>query len=120
MRVAGGCGFVLGAFRVEVGELAGEDLGFVFEAAELVEDREAFLKDGLAAQVEAVLRKVAEGHALGAGESAIVEGLASGEDLEEGGFAGAVAADEAGALVRSDEPVDVFKEEFLAEAFAGA
>ncbi len=41
------------------------------------------------------------------------------EDFEERGFAGAVAADETSALVRRDEPVGVFEEEFLAEAFAG-
>ena len=90
-----------------------------FERVEVVEDGEALGEDGFAAEGEAVLREVAEGHAFGAGELAVVEGLDAGEDFEEGGFAGAVAADEAGALIRRDEPVGVFKEEFLAEAFAG-
>ena len=73
-----------------------------------------------AAEGEAVLREIAEGHAFDAGELAVVEGLDAGEDLEQGGFAGAVAADEADALVRRDQPVEVFEEEFLAEAFAGS
>ena len=93
--------------------------GLGFHGVEVVEDGEALVEDGLAAEGEAVLRKVAEGHALDAGELAVVEGFDAGEDFEQRGFAGAVAADEAGALVRRDQPVGVFKEEFLAEAFAG-
>ena len=98
----------------------GELFGFALEGVEVVEDGEALVEDGLAAQGEAILREVAEGHAFDAGELAVVEGFDAGEDLEQGGFAGAVAADEAGALVGRDEPVGVFKEEFLAEALAGA
>ena len=94
-------------------------LGFALQVVELVEDGEALVEDGVAAEGEAVLREVAEGHALDAGELAVVEGFDAGEDLEQRGFARAVAADQAGALVRRDQPVDVFKEEFLAEAFAG-
>ncbi len=41
------------------------------------------------------------------------------EDLQQRRFARAVAADQASALVRRDQPVSVFKEEFLAESFAG-
>jgi hypothetical protein len=85
----------------------------------VVEDREALGEYGFAAEGEAVLREVAEGHAFDAGELAVVEGFDAGEDLEESGFAGAVAAYETSALVRRDEPVGVFEEEFLAEAFAG-
>jgi hypothetical protein len=93
--------------------------GLALEGVEVVEDGEALGEDSLAAEGEAILREVAEGHALDAGELAVVEGLEAGEDLEQGGFAGAVAADKAGALVRRDEPVGVFKEELGAEAFAG-
>ena len=97
----------------------GEVFGFALEGVEVVEDGEALGEDGFAAEGEAVLREVAEGHAFDAGELAVVEGFDAGEDFEQGGFAGAVAADQASALVRRDEPVGVFKEEFLAEAFAG-
>ena len=117
--VALGGGGVLFGFWVGGGEGMGEVFGFAFESVEVVEDGEALGKDGFAAEGEAVLREVAEGHAFDTGELAVVEGLDAGEDLEEGGFAGAVAADEASALVRRDEPVGVFEEEFLAEAFAG-
>ena len=93
--------------------------GFALEGVEVVEDGEALGEDGFAAEGEAVLREIAEGHAFDAGKLAVVEGFDAREDLEEGGFAGAVAADEASALVRRYEPVGVFEEEFLAEAFAG-
>ena len=117
--VAVGGGGVLLGFRVGGGEGVGELFGFALEGVEVVEDGEALGEDGFAAQGEAVLREVAEGHAFDAGELAVVEGFDAAEDFEQRGFAGAVAADEAGALVRRDQPVDVFKEEFLAEAFAG-
>ena len=97
----------------------GEVFGFALEGVEVVEDGEALGEDGFAAEGEAILREIAEGHAFDAGELAVVEGFDAAEDFEQGGFAGAVAADEAGALVRRDEPVGVFEEEFLAEAFAG-
>ena len=93
--------------------------GLVLHVAEFVEDGEALVEDGAAAEREAVLREVADGHALDVGARAVVEGLDAGEDLEQRGFARAVAADQAGALVGRDQPVDVFEEEFLAEAFAG-
>ena len=97
----------------------GEIFGFALERVEVVEDGEAFGEDGFATEGEAVLREIAEGHAFDAGELAVVEGFDAAENFEQGGFAGAVAADEAGALVRRDEPVGVFEEEFLAEAFSG-
>jgi hypothetical protein len=43
-------------------------IGFALERVEVVEDGEALGEDGLAAQGEAVLREVAEGHAFDAGE----------------------------------------------------
>ncbi len=120
LGVAVGGGDVLARFRVGLGDGVGELLVFSFERAELVEDREAFVEDGAAGEREAILRQVADGHAFDVGALAVVERLDAGEDLQQRGFAGAVAADEAGALIRCDEPVDVFKEEFWAEAFAGA
>ncbi len=118
--VAVGGGVVLARLRVGASEsVCVSSSASRFQGVQVVEDGQALVEDGLAAQREAILREVAEGHALDAGELAVVEGLKAGEDLEQGGFAGAVAADKAGALVRRDQPVDVFKEEFLAEALAG-
>jgi hypothetical protein len=117
--VAVGGGEVLAGFGVGGGEGVGDLFGLALEGMEVVEYGEALGKDGLAAEGETILREVAEGHAFDAGELAVVEGLEAGEDLEQSGFAGAVAADEAGALVRRDEPVGVFKEELGAETFAG-
>ena len=41
------------------------------------------------------------------------------EHLEQRRFAGAVGADDADALVGRDQPVEVFEEDFGAEAFSG-
>ena len=98
----------------------GDLLGFGLKGMKVVEDGETLGEDCLATKSETVLRKVAEGHAFDSRERPVVEGLDAGEDFQEGGFACAIAADQAGALVGRDEPVDVFKEEFVAEAFAGA
>ena len=117
--VAVGGGEILLRLGVGGGERVGDLLGLALEGEDGVEDGEALGEDGLAAQGEAVLRQIAEGHAFDAGELAVVEGFDAGEDFEQGGFAGAVAADQAGALVRRDQPVGVFEEEFLAESFAG-
>ena len=108
--VALGCGGVLFGFWVGGGKGVSEVFGFALEGVEVVEDGEAFGEDGFAAEGEAVLREVAEGHAFDAGELAVVEGFDTGEDFEQGGFAGAIAADETSALVRRDEPVGVFEE----------
>ena len=42
------------------------------------------------------------------------------QDFHQRGFAGAVAADQANAVVAGNQPVDVFEEEFVAETFSGA
>src|ERR1019366_124056 len=100
-------GLVLAGLGVGGGEGVGDLLGFAFEFEDGVEDREAFGEDGFAAEGEAVLGEVAEGRSLDGGEDAVIEGFQTGEDFEQGGFAGTVTADKAGALVRRDEPVGV-------------
>jgi hypothetical protein len=120
LGVAVGSGGVLLRLGVGVGESVGELFGLGLHFAEFVEDGEALVEDAAAGEREAVLREVADGHALDVGAQAVVEGLDAGEDLEQRGFARAVAADQPGALVGRDQPVDVFEEEFLAVAFAGS
>src|ERR1017187_6881337 len=97
----------------------GDLFGLALQRVQVVEDGEAFGEDGLAAQGQAVLREIAEGRPFYLRKLPVVDGFEAGEDLQDGGLAGAVAADQAGALVRRDQPVDVFKEEFLAKALAG-
>ena len=75
----------------------------------MIEDGEALLEDGLAAHGEAVLRQVADGGAFDAGDLAVVERLDAADNLEQRGFACAVAADETGALVGGNQPVHVIK-----------
>ena len=53
-------------------------------------------------------------------EGAVVERVHAGENFHQRGFAGAVAADQADAVVGRDQPVRVFEEKFVAEAFSGA
>ena len=92
---------------------------FLFEGAKGVENRHAFGEDGTAGEVDAVLREVAGANAFGGVDAAVIEMLDSREDLEQGGFAGAIGANDADALFRRDEPVQVFKQDAGAEAFPG-
>ena len=117
--VAVGDGGILLAQVVELGHVVGEGLHLFFHGVEIVEDRHALGKDGATGEGEAVLREVAGGNAPGARDGAIVERFKSAEDFHDGGFAGAVGADEADAGLRRDEPVGIFEEQFVAVTLAG-
>ena len=118
MEAVGDLG-VLGAGGVEFGHAAGQVFLLVFEGAQVGEDGHAFGEDGAAGKREAFLGQVAEGDALLGDDGAGVEAFDAGEHLEQGRFAGAVGAHDAGALVGRDQPVDVFEENFGAVVFAG-
>ena len=79
----------------------------------------ASAKHGAAGERQPVLRKIADGHALGEADRSVVERFHAAQNFEQRGFAGAVAADQAGALARRDQPVAVFKQELVAETFSG-
>ena len=72
---------VLFGFGIDGREGVGKVFGFALEGVEVVEDREALGEDGFAAEGEAILRKIAEGHAFDAGELPIVEGFDTAENL---------------------------------------
>jgi len=69
-------------------------------------------EDGAAGEGETFLGQVADAGALHGDDGAGVERLHASHDFREGGFAGAVRADDAGAFVGGDEPVEVFEECF--------
>ena len=52
-------------------------------------------------------------------DEAVIERFDPGEDLQQRGFAGAVRAHQADAVVGRDHPVSVFEEELVAETFPG-
>jgi hypothetical protein len=95
----------------QIAKFAGQLLGLGFHIAQLVEDAEAFIEDGLAAHRQAVLREVADGHALLARHRTVVERFHAAQHLQHGGLAGAVTADQPGPFVRRDEPVHLFKQQ---------
>ena len=118
MEAVGDLG-VLGAGGIELGHAVGEVFLLLLQGAQIGEDGHAFGEDGAAGKREPFLRQVADADALHDGDGAGVEPVDAGQDLEQRGFAGAVGADDAGALVGRDQPVQVFEEDFGAEAFAG-
>jgi hypothetical protein len=65
------------------------------------------------------VRQIADAHAAGLLEGAVVERFKPGEDLHERGFAGAVGADERGFFFGADEPVGLEKQDARAKALAG-
>ncbi len=110
---------VLGAGGVELGELVREGFLLLLESQQVGEDGHAFGEDGAAGEGEPFLRQVADAGALHDGDAAGVERVHAGQDFEECGFAGAVGAHDAGALVGGDQPVQILEECFGAEAFGG-
>ena len=118
--VAVGDGGVLRAGVVEFGHAVGQRFEFRFHGAQIVEHRHALGENAAAGEREAVLRKISGRSAFGDDQAAIVERVHAGKDLHQRGLAGAVAADQADAVVRRDQPVRVFEEEFVAEPFSGA
>ena len=84
------------------------------------EDAHAFGENGAAGKREAVLRQIALRDALGMADGAVVERLHAAQNFQQRGFAGAVRADQAGALLGRDQPVAIFEQKFVAETFSGA
>ena len=110
---------VLGAGVVEFRHAMGQGLQFHFHGAEVIEDGHAFGEDTATGEREAVLREISGRSAFGDDERAVVEGIHTGENLHEGGFAGAIASDQADAVVGRDQPVCVFEKKLVAETFSG-
>jgi len=105
---------------VELRHTVSERFHLHFNGAEIVKYRHALRKHRSAREREAILRKISGGGPLGDGKGAIVEGIHAGEDFHECGLASTVATDEADAVVRRNQPIRVFEEEFVAETFSGA
>ncbi len=80
------------------------------------------LEDGLVGIefIGVVLGEVGEGDAESEGEFAIGRGILAGDEAAEGGFAGAVGADDGVFFAFGDLEVEVFEDGVVAEAFAGA
>ena len=111
---------IFGAGVIEFRHAVSQGFELGFQGAQIVEDRHALGENRAPGQREAVLGKVSGRGAFGDHERAVVEGVHAGENLHQRGLAGAVAADQADVIVVGNQPVDVFEEQFVAEAFSGA
>ncbi len=111
---------VFGARVVEFRHASGERLHFFLDGVEFGKHRHALGKNGTAGHREAVLRKVSRGNALGARDGAVVERLAAGKNLHDGGFASTVRSDQTDARFRRDQPVGVLEQKLVAVALPGA
>ncbi len=107
---------ILRTVRRKVRKLIAERVHLLVHRQRFVKDRQALLEDGLAAHHQAVLRQVADGQPLAAIELSAVQLLDARKHLQQRALARAVAADEAGALIRRDQPVGAFKQQFVSEA----
>ena len=111
-----------GIFRpggIEFAHLVHERFHLGLHVAEVGEHRHALGKDAASGQRQAVLGKVPGAGSTGARQIAIVERIQAAQHLHERGLAGAIGAHQAGAFARGDQPIDVFEEDFGAEAFSG-
>ena len=91
-----------------------------FDLAQIVENSHAFGENGAARKRQTVLRQVSGDDPFRDGQRSVIERLHPADHLQQRGLAGAVGADKADAVLRRDQPVEIFEQEFVAEAFAGA
>src|SRR5215469_13709244 len=86
----------------------------------VAEDRKTLGKNSAAGERQAILGKIAAPDAALLRQTSVVERLEPTQHFEQRGFAGAVAADKADAVLWRDQPVKVLKQDFWAEAFPGS
>src|ERR1035441_7247323 len=111
---------IFGARRIDLSHLASELFHLLLHLLERSEHRHAFGEDTAAGEREAILRQIAGAGAASDAEAAVFERLNARQNLEQSGFAGAIGAHQASAIFRSDQPVQVLKQQLVAEALASA
>src|SRR5258708_38321906 len=110
---------ILSARVVEFRHAAGKRLHFFLDSMEFGKNGDALGKNRAPGHRKTVLRKVSRGDAFRARYAAVVERLAPGKDLHDGGFAGPIRSDQADARFRRDQPVGVLEQELVAVALPG-
>ena len=88
-------------------------------ARSLRKNRHALGEHGASGERQPILRQVSRADALGPADGAVIEAFGARQNLQQGGFAGAVRAHQTHAVARRDHPVRPFEEELVAIAFAG-
>ncbi len=109
---------VFGARGIELGHAVRQLFLLFFERPQVVEDSHAFGENGAAGKREAILRQIAEGRAFLGDDGTGIQAFDSRQHLKQRRFSSAVGADDARALVGRHQPIDIFKEDFGAVAFA--
>ena len=111
---------VLDAGGIQLRHFARELFHLDFHLLQRREYGHAFGEDSSAGEREPVLRQVAGANAARDAELSVVQRFQAGQHFEQRRFTGAVRAHQAGAVLGRDHPVEIFKQELLAEALAGA
>ena len=104
---------------VEFGHASGQLFHLLFHASQMRKHRHALGKHGAPGERQPILRQVPGADALGPADRAIVEAFGSRQNFQQGGFAGAVCADQTHAVARRNHPVRSFEQELVAIALAG-
>ena len=90
------------AARIESRHAPGQGFHLDFHVPQVLEDGEALGEHGSAGEAQAVLRQEAGPDVLHGGDASVIEALLAGQDLQEGGLAAAVRADQADAVAGID------------------
>ncbi len=109
---------VLLAGGVDLGHAVRQLLLLRFQFAQGRKNSHALGKDGAPRERKALLRQVAHADALLYADAAGIQAFDAGQNLEQGGLAGAVCAHDPGAFLRRHQPVDIFKKDFGAVALS--
>ncbi len=111
---------VFRAGGIQLAHLMRELFHLHFHLLQRRENRHALGENAAAGERKAVLRQVAGADAARDAELAVVERLHARQHLEQRGFAAAIRAHQACAILGRDHPVEIFKQQLGAEALAGA
>src|SRR5271157_1046568 len=94
---------------IEFAHLVSEVLHLLLQRAQAAEHGHAFVENRTAGELQAVLREVAVGRVLRGRDAAVVERLHAAKNLQQRRLSGAVGADQANALARRDQPIQVIE-----------
>ena len=110
---------VLSAFVIHFRHACSELFEFLFHRPDFVEYRHAFSEDSSSTEGEAILWQVAGTDSLGANDAALIKRLNSRKHLQQSGFARPIRSHNAHAVVGRDEPIEILKQELVAETLSG-
>ena len=119
MVKAGGDLLIVGAVMIDFSHATSQVFHLTLHVMNVAKNGQTLCEDGAPGEREAVLGKVSAANvALPVGGS-VIQAFDGSQDLQESGFASAIAADESDFVIGRDEPIEVLKQDLGTKTFTG-